>query len=315
METIKRLNELNKVDVNIAGGKGSSLGEMFQAGISVPPGFVILSFAFERFLKENDLFVDIDSILHCVDKEDMHTMEDASKKIKALILNSEVPKDIGKNIERAFKKLGVKYVAVRSSATEEDSSKAAWAGQLDSFLNTTQENLLKNVKKCWASLFTPRAIFYRYNKGMHDKKISVAVVVQKMVESEKSGVAFSVNPVTQDKNQLIIEASFGLGEAVVSGQITPDNYFVEKEGWKILEKNIHNKEEELVRGNGSNKWKSLGEKGEKQVLTDKEILKLAKLIVKIEEHYGFPVDVEWAFEKNKIYIVQTRPITTIKTNK
>jgi len=242
-------------------------------------------------------------------------MEDASKKIKALILNSEVPKDIGKNIERAFKKLGVKYVAVRSSATEEDSSKAAWAGQLDSFLNTTQENLLKNVKKCWASLFTPRAIFYRYNKGMHDKKISVAVVVQKMVESEKSGVAFSVNPVTQDKNQLIIEASFGLGEAVVSGQITPDNYFVEKEGWKILEKNIHNKEEELVRGNGSNKWKSLGEKGEKQVLTDKEILKLAKLIVKIEEHYGFPVDVEWAFEKNKIYIVQTRPITTIKTNK
>ncbi len=228
MELLRDFKKLNKNDISIAGGKGASLGEMTQAGIPVPPGFVILAVAFEKFLEETDLNVEIDSLLDSVNHKKIHTVENASEKINALILGAEIPKDIADEIQKFFKDLNTKYVAVRSSATAEDSASAAWAGQLDSYLNTTEENLLENVKKCWASLFTPRAIFYRFEKNLHKQKISVAVIVQKMVESEVSGIAFSVHPVTEDHNQLIIEAGFGLGEAIVSGQITPDSYVVEK---------------------------------------------------------------------------------------
>ncbi len=297
----------------IAGGKGASLGEMASAGFPVPPGFVILSDAFEKFLEETDLNVEIDSILHSVNHREMHTVEDASEKIKALILNARMPKVIADEIQKFFKKLNSKFVAVRSSATSEDSASAAWAGQLDTYLNTTEKDLLENVKKCWASLFTPRAIFYRFEKELHKQKISVAVVVQKMIESEISGVAFSVHPVTQDKNQLIIEAGFGLGEAIVSGQITPDSYVVEKQPRRIIDKNVQAQSQGLYRAEkGGNEWRNIPkEKGEKQVLSDKEILELSEIILRIENHYGFPVDIEWAFEKGKFYIVQSRPITTL----
>jgi len=209
MELIRDFKKLNKSDVGLAGGKGASLGEMTQAGIPVPPGFVILSVLFEKFIEEAELIAEIDAILDSVNHEEIHTVENASEKIRALILAAEMPKDIAVAIKSSFKKLGAKYMAVRSSATAEDSSAAAWAGQLDSFLNTTEGKLLENVKRCWASLFTPRAIFYRFEKGLYKQKISVAVVIQKMVESEVSGIAFSVHPVTQDRNQLIIEASYG----------------------------------------------------------------------------------------------------------
>ncbi len=224
----KPFTQIGKHDAGIAGGKGASLGEMTQAGIPVPSGFVILADAFEQFLKETDLNIEIDSILHTVNHQEMHTVEHASERIQKLILEAKMPEDIASEIKSEFVKLGAAFVAVRSSATAEDSTSAAWAGQLDSFLNTNEATLLENVKKCWASLFTPRAVFYRFEKGLHDQKISVAVVIQKMVESEKSGIAFSVHPVTEDRNQLIIEAGFGLGEAIVSGQITPDSYVVEK---------------------------------------------------------------------------------------
>ena len=326
---VRKFNELSRGDVAIAGGKGASLGEMTQAGIPVPDGFVVLSSAFEQFIKETGLNVEIDAILDTVKHEEVHTVEEASEKIQSLILNVKMPEDIEKEILISFKKLNSEFVAVRSSATSEDSASAAWAGQLDSFLNTTKENLLENVQKCWASLFTPRAIFYRFEKDLHKEKISVAVVVQKMVNSEKSGIAFSVHPVTQDYNQIIIEAGFGLGEAIVSGQITPDSYVVNKKDWKIIDVNVNEQEKGLFRKqSGGNEWRELGSRGEEQVLNEKEIVELSKLIVKIEEHYGFPVDVEWAFEsgevggKNferkkgcgKFYIVQSRPITTL-TNK
>jgi phosphoenolpyruvate synthase/pyruvate phosphate dikinase len=312
---IKTFKKINKNDASIAGGKGASLGEMIQAGIPVPSGFVILSDAFEQFLKETDLNVEIDSILDNVNHKEIHTVDDASEKIKALILSAEMPKIIANEVKKAFKQLKTKYVAVRSSATVEDSSSAAWAGQLESYLNTTEKNLLENVKKCWASLFTPRAIFYRFEKGLHKQKISVAVVVQKMVESEVSGIAFSVHPVTQDENQLIIEASFGLGEAIVSGQVTPDSYVVEKKPRRIIDINVSVQNRGLYRAKtGGNEWKSIPKKiGEKQVLSNKQILKLSELILKIENHYGFPVDIEWARGKNKFYIVQSRPITTLAT--
>ncbi len=311
MQFTKSFNQLGKRDVAIAGGKGASLGEMTQAGIPVPEGFVILSNAFNKLIEETNLNVEIDSILHKVKHDDINTVENASEQIKAIILNVEMPKDIAKDIIRNFKKLGVKYVAVRSSATSEDSSTTAWAGQLESYLNTTKDVLLDNVKKCWASLFTPRAIFYRFEKELHKEKISVAVVVQKMVESKVSGIAFSVHPVTQDKNQIIIEAGYGLGEAIVSGQITPDSYVIEKEPRMITDKNVVEQDKGLYKlEKGGNGWKDI-KNGETQKLSDKEILELSKLILRIENHYGFPCDVEWAIEKGKFYIVQSRPITTL----
>jgi len=314
MTDTKSLKEITKADTQIAGGKGASLGEMMQAGFQIPPGFVISSSAFDKFLKATDLNVEIDSILHSVDINEIHTVEDASAKIKSLILDAQTPEDLAEGIIKSFKKLDTEYVAVRSSATAEDSATAAWAGQLESFLNTTEENLLENVKKCWASLFTLRAIFYRFEKNLHGQNVSVAVVVQKMIESEVSGIAFSVHPITEDRNQLIIEASYGLGEAIVSGQITPDSYVVEKEPRRIVDKNVSSKERGLYRDNaGGNEWKNISDqKASEQALSDEQILELAEVIVCIENHYGFPCDVEWALENDKFYITQSRPITTLK---
>ena len=313
MELLRDFKNISKSDMTLAGGKGASLGEMTQAGISVPSGFVILASAFEKFLEETDLNVEIDSILDSVNHKEIHTVEYASEKIEALILGAVMPKDIKDDIQKFFKNLDSQYAAVRSSATAEDSASAAWAGQLESYLNTTEETLLENVKKCWASLFTPRAIFYRFEKGLHKQQISVAVVVQKMVESEKSGIAFSVHPVTEDKNQLIIEAGLGFGEAIVSGQITPDSYVVEKQPRRIIDKNIQTQSRGLYRAkNGGNEWRDITkEQGEKQVLSDSEILELSEVILRIENHYSFPCDIEWAAGKGKFYIVQSRPITTL----
>jgi len=313
---IKNFAQISKTDTEIAGGKGASLGEMIQAGIPVPEGFVILSNAFDRFLEETDLNVEIGAVLDSVDIKEVHTVENASEKIQAMILSREMSQDIKTEILKFYDNLDCKFVAVRSSATSEDSASAAWAGQLDSFLNSTKENFFENVKKCWASLFTPRAIFYRFEKKLNKDKISVAVVVQKMVDSEKSGIAFSVHPVTQDENQIIIEAGFGLGEAIVSGSITPDSYVVDKQGFSIIDTNVNEQTKALYKkAKGGNEWKELGEKGKKQVLNEKEIIELSKLIVKIENHYGFPCDIEWAEEKGKFYIVQSRPITTLKSKK
>ena len=313
MTLIKTFEKITKFDTVMAGGKGASLGEMTNAGILVPSGFVVLSDAFDKFLEETDLNVEIDAIFDSVNRKEIHTIEHASEKIQALILSATIPTNLAEEIQIFFKNLNSKYVAVRSSATAEDSTSAAWAGQLESYLNTTEEILLENVKKCWASLFTPRAIFYRFEKDLHKQKISVAVVVQRMIESEKSGIAFSVHPVTQNRNHLIIEAGFGLGEAIVSGQITPDSYVVEKQPRRIIDKNIQIQTRGLYRcESGGNEWRDiLKERGEKQVLSDIEILELSEIILKIENHYGFPCDIEWAFENEKFFIVQSRPITTL----
>ena len=309
----KPFAKISKTDAAIAGGKGASLGEMTTAGIPVPSGFVLLSESFERFLEETDLNVEIDAILKKVDHQKIHTVENASEKIQALVLKAKMPEDIKQEVKKEFQKLKAEFVAVRSSATAEDGAEAAWAGQLESYLNTTEKTLLANVQKCWASLFTPRAIFYRFEKKLHQQKISVAVVVQRMIESEVSGIAFSVHPVTQDYNQIIIEAGLGLGEAIVSGSITPDAYVIEKNPRAIIDINVSEQSRGLFRKkDGGNLWQdiSAGE-GAKQKLTQKQIMELSDLIMKIENHYGFPCDIEWAYEKKKFYIVQSRPITTL----
>ena len=314
MKFIRNFQDINKNDVALAGGKGASLGEMTKVGMPVPPGFVLLSSAFEKFLEITDLNVEIDATLRTVNHQEMHTVKNASEKIQALILAKEIPDDMVREIKKSFKELDAKYVAVRSSATAEDSASAAWAGQLDTYLNTTESNLLENIKKCWASLFTPRAIFYRFEKGLHKDKISVAVVVQKMIQSEISGIAFSVHPVTEDRNQMIIEAGYGLGEAIVSGQIMPDSYVVAKKPRKIIDINVNTQTTGLFKDlDGGNQWQDIAEpKASAQVLNQKQILELAEIVLKIENHYGFPCDIEWAFENGRFYITQSRAITTLK---
>ncbi|MGB4076085.1 MAG: PEP/pyruvate-binding domain-containing protein, partial [Minisyncoccia bacterium] len=251
--------------------------------------------------------------LAAVNHEDMHTVEKASEIIHSVITAASMPADMGDAIRARFKELGVPLVAVRSSATAEDGVTAAWAGQLNTFLNTSETDLLHKVQECWASLFTPRAIFYRFEKGMEGQHISVAVVVQKMVQADVSGVAFSVHPVTEDPNELIIEASYGLGESIVSGQVTPDSYVVSKEPRELLEKTIATKTRGLYKKEGGgNEWRDVPEaQRDVQALTDEQILALSDVVVRIEQHYGFPCDSEWALEDGTLYITQSRPITTL----
>jgi len=318
---IKNFIELTKNSTHIAGGKGASLGEMTRTGIPVPPGFVILASAFDEFLRQTDLNVEIEAALNKVNYKDVNSVDQASKAIRDMIHDAKMPKDLEKEILTTFDQLKTKFVAVRSSATAEDSSVASWAGELESHLNTTRQNLLGRVKDCWSSLFTQRAIVYRNEKGLRKSKVSVAVVVQKMVQSEIAGICFTTHPVTKDKNQLIIEAGWGLGEAIVGGNITPDSYVVNKKTWKIMDVNVSEQEKMLVRrssksGGGKSGIGSLWIKvpnklRNKQKLDGKQIVELAKLCVQIEKHYKFPCDIEWAFEKGKFYIVQSRPITTL----
>ncbi len=334
---IKTFKQLSKKDVAIAGGKGASLGEMTGAGISVPPGFVILANAFDEFLAESDLAGEIEAKLKKVNFKDINSVDRASNEIRDLILDAEFPVKLGQEILKEFSKLKAKFVAVRSSATAEDSSVASWAGELETYLNTTKITLLENVKKCWASLFTPRAIFYRFEKKMQKTKVSVAVVVQEMIQSEISGICFTVHPVTEDRNQMVIEAGWGLGEAIVGGKITPDTYIIKKfpisnfqfpkkfqnskskinvipakAGIQILDKNISRQEMMIVRDkNGVKEMKVPMAKQEAQKLPDGQIFALAKICLQIENHYGAPQDIEWAMEKDKFYITQSRPITTL----
>jgi pyruvate, water dikinase len=312
MKYTKNFKEISKKDVGIAGGKGASLGEMTQAKLAVPPGFVVLAGAFDRFLEETDLLQDVQARLDQVNYKDTNSVDRASNEIREMIADTKFPADLGKEITSEFKKLKAQYVAVRSSATAEDSKTASWAGELETYLNTTEKDLLNKVKKCWSSLFTPRAIFYRHEKKLLKSKVSVAVVIQKMIQSEVSGICFTVHPVTKDKNQMILEAGLGLGEAIVSGQITPDSYVMDKRDWSIMDINIA-EQTMMIKKNGvkTSQVKLAKNKGDKQKLTGRQIVELAKLCGQIEKHYGFPCDIEWAMEKGRFYITQSRPITTL----
>lgn len=217
MENIKFFKDIKKEDVSLAGGKGFSLGEMYSSKFPVANGFVVLSSAFKDFLNENNLNEFIEKSLKKVNTKKMETILKVSKEIQSKVLKGKFSKKLSKEIISSFKKLKTDFVAVRSSTTSEDSKENAWAGQLDTYLFIREKNLLDNIKKCFASLFTERAIFYRFENNLQNKDISVAVVVQKMINSEISGIAFSVQPVEEDYNKIIIEAGYGLGDTIVSG--------------------------------------------------------------------------------------------------
>lgn len=309
---IKSFNQIDKNDVNIAGGKGASLGEMINAKMNVPKGYVVLVNAFDRFLEETDLNVEIDSVFDKVNARDINSVEKASKAVQDMIYDAIMPEDIVSEIMDSFVKLKTSHVAVRSSATAEDSSIASWAGELESYLYIDKKKIIESVKKCWASLFTPRAIFYRFEKRLHKQKVSVAVVVQKMINAEVSGITFTANPVTNDMNQIVIEAGWGMGEAIVGGEITPDTYVVNKKQFEIIDKNISEQKIMIVKAEKGTKHTKVDPKliNEQKVI-DINIKKIAQIAIQIENHYQKPQDIEWAIEDNKIYILQSRPITTI----
>ncbi len=312
MNHLKFFSHITKKDVAIAGGKGASLGEMASAKINVPPGFVVLASAFDRFIEETNLKEEIRARLGEVDPGDTNTVDRASNVLRDVIHDTPMPKDLTDEILKAFDELGAEHVAVRSSATAEDSAVASWAGELETYLNTTRENVVERVRNCWSSLFTPRAIFYRHEKNLIDHYVSVAVVIQKMIQSEISGIAFTVHPVTEDYDQMIIEAGYGLGEAIVSGQITPDSYVVSKSSMSIVDIYVGAQTRKLIKSkspkvlkvhkgigkdeDGANKWVEVGKEGEKQKLTGKQIIEVAEVCKRIEDHYKFPCDIEWAMD-------------------
>jgi len=285
---------------------------MFNAGIPVPNGFVVLVDSFDYFIKENNLTPFIQGELKKVNQKKTDSVNKASQEIRKEISRAKISVEIEKSILKEFTALKANYVAVRSSATAEDAKDASWSGELETYTHITKKDLLSSVKKCWSSLFTPRAIFYRIEKKLSGKKVSVAVVIQKMIESDASGVAFTVNPVTKNKEEIIIEAAFGLGESVVSGAVTPDKYTVNKKENFIENIEVNSQEKKLTLKNGkTTEIKVKNSEKENQKLTGKQIMLLAELCKKIELHYKFPQDIEFAFEKDKIFILQTRPITTL----
>src|SRR3989338_2104057 len=235
MKSIAWLEDLGSKDVSVAGGKGAQLGELKKAGFNVPDGFAVTVNVYKYLISLASK--EIRNILSKLDVENTNALEEASAKIQSLIVSAELPEKTGKEILEAYRNLGG-LVAVRSSATSEDMEDASFAGQLSTFLNVSEDKLLESVKMCMASLFTARAICYRSQKKIDHMKASAAVVVQRMAGSKKSGVAFSVNPVNNNEKEIVIEAAIGLGEAVVGGQIIPDNYVVNKETAKAKESNI-----------------------------------------------------------------------------
>jgi pyruvate,water dikinase len=315
---------IHKDDIDLVGGKGANLGEMVSFGIPVPPGFIITAPAYHYFIKKNNLKKKIKHILEPVDIHDPQQLNEATQKIRQLIDNGKIPKDLSNNIIHAYEQLGGKLkqtpVAIRSSATAEDLPDASFAGQQETYLNVHGEtNVINKVRSAWASLFTPRATFYREEKGFNHFKVGIAVPVQKMVQSSSSGVMFTIDPVTNDKSKIIIEAIWGLGELIVQGSVTPDHYKVNKSSLEIVKKQINEQDVKMIRKKTSmktskpvdnDKVKVRKQLQGKQKLSDKKIIELAKLGKKIHQHYFFPQDIEWAVEKNKLYILQTRPVTT-----
>jgi len=313
--------QVNKQDIALVGGKGANLGEITQAGFPVPDGFIITSTAYFNFLRENSLTTKINHLLGTINFNKSDSLLQVASHIQKLIKSSEISEDLVKDIIRNYRilsgPLADALVAVRSSATAEDLPGASFAGQQETFLNVIGEtSLIIKIKEAWASLFEPRAIFYRHEQRFDHFRVGIAIVVQKMIESEKSGVMFTTDPVTNEKSKIVIEAIYGLGELIVQGAVTPDHYEVDKNEMKILTKYISHQEKKLVRTKDTNKEVKINKKeSDKQKITDNQILDLALLGKKLERHYYFPQDIEWAIEKDKIYIVQTRPITTIDTSK
>lgn len=328
---IKWFEEISKNDVGIVGGKGANLGELTNFGLPVPPGFCVTAQAYRDFVDHAHLQEKVKSIMKDLDVDDTKALTEAGEKIRSILTEAPIKKEIEEEIKKAYRefqeRLGLKNpeVAVRSSATAEDLPDASFAGQQDTYLHISGEDeLLSHARSCWASLWTARAIYYREKQSYDHFEVALSVVVQMMVKSEKSGVMFTANPITGDKSQIMINASWGLGEAVVSGTVTPDDYLIDKKTGKVLEKYIADKNSMVVDktdGVGTEQRpvsEVLGaEYVSSECLNKDELKKLIEMGLLVESMYGNVQDTEWGFDKNtkKFYFLQSRPITTIKDTK
>lgn len=314
-------SEVGANDLALVGGKGANLGELTNAQIPVPPGFVVTADTYFRFIRRNQLEASIKRDLDGLDVRDSRALDATARRIRDHILNAPMPDDIATEIRTAYEELGGSYVAVRSSATAEDLPEASFAGQQSTFLNVKgADNVVRAVQACWASLFEARAIFYRVEANFEHISVGLAVPVQRMVQAEKSGVMFTVEPVTSDTSKITIESVWGLGEGIVSGELSPDLYVVDKATLAIDTVQVARQERQFVRarkGDGghasANEWLPV-EPGlqDQPKLTEAEILELARIGCAVEEHYGSPQDIEWACEGGKFYLVQARPVTTLQ---
>ena len=305
--------DIKKEDVSLAGGKGANLGELTSAKINVPKGFVIAADSYKAFLKENGIEEIIRNKLREVSGDEIKLLK-AADYFRELIRSGDFSAETKKLIADKYKSLGENIrVAVRSSATAEDLSDASFAGQQESYLNVVGiDDVLLQIRNCYASLWGNRAVSYRFHQGYDQTSVAIAVVVQKMVESEKAGVLFTVNPLSQNTNEIQINASYGLGESVVSGRVTPDSYIVTKTG-RLIETTIGSKETKIIYGNKNTVETAVDEdERKKRVLEDNEISGLVDCGLKIEKHYSMPMDIEWAIKDSIIYILQARAITTLK---
>ncbi len=319
MKNVMWFEEIDKNNLAEVGGKGANLGEMTAAKFPVPPGFVITAGAYFEFIRLNKIHDFIKDMTTELDVSNNDALTRASEMVKARILGGRIPDAMRADIIRSYRELCRRrgrnvYVAVRSSATAEDLPEASFAGQQSTFLNVLGDaDVVQAVKECWASLFEPRSIFYRVTNHFDHLKVGLAAVVQEMVQSETAGVMFTIDPVTQDLGVVSIESAYGLGEVVVSGSVTPDRYIVRKGTWQIETKEIARQTWMLTKEGDRNEKKNISsEKQEKQKLTDEQIVELAKIGFNIEAHYGKPQDTEWALQDGTLFIVQARPVTTIK---
>ena len=331
MKTISWFKEISKDNISIVGGKGANLGEMYNMEMPVPPGFIVNAETYKDFIERTNIKNKITQILSGLNVENNEELQNKANEVQKLIIATEIPDDIKEEVIDAYESMGISdektdasdlvkksedvFVAVRSSATAEDLPEASFAGQQATFLNIKgNDDLVKAVRACWASLFTARAIYYRVKNNFDHMQVLIAVVVQKMVNSDKAGVTFSVNPSTNNENEIVVEACFGLGEAIVSGSVNPDSYIIDKNTMEIKSKDIKEQEWAYVRDETGKTVKKtiIEDKRGIKILKDEEIIELAEIAKKLEDHYNKPQDIEWAIEKDKIYVVQTRPITTIK---
>jgi len=314
MSLIAWFDELPEENIGIiAGGKGASLCRMYRNGFPVVEGFIVCAGAFERFMEENGLWDPVYARLDAINWDS--GLAETGRAIRSLIAGTPVPGDIAKLIADNYNRMGKSVpVAVRSSGTAEDLDEASFAGQQETFLYVTGEDeLVRYVNACWASLYNDRAIFYRHEKKFDERKISIAVVVQRMVHSEKAGVLFSANPINKDRGAVMIEGAWGLGEGVVQGIVNPDNYLIRK-GTYEAEIYVAEKEIMVIRDDergGVIEAEVPEHLRAAPVLTQDELKELVDLAVRAEDFYGKPQDIEWAVEGGSIYLLQSRPITTL----
>jgi pyruvate,water dikinase len=304
------------------GGKNANLGEMFQLGLRVPPGFAVTTHAFDTFIERGRVRNKIVRTLSRIPPEDIRAIEEAGRQIRDLIESTPIPIKISKEIKEAYQKLsglcGIPNlpVAVRSSATSEDLKTASFAGQHESYLWVRgEEEVVQHLLKCWASLFTDRAIAYRNQIGWPHDKVTISVGVQKMVNAKCAGVMFTINPVTGDENTIVVEGNWGLGESVVKGEVSPDHFLVDKRSSEILKKTAAPKI--LCYQLEGNKVVCSPPSSEKQnqlCLSDEELVEIVRLGKISEAHYQSAQDIEWAIDLDlpfpeNVFLVQTRPVT------